>query len=85
MFWVSCLLCFGLLGNSLNGLVQYAYYASSGIKLPVLILVETLCVAASGFAMLISVISWRRRTVRQGVFWFVGSLLIYVLTPFFVW
>ena len=82
MFWLSCVLCVGMLGIAANGCYQYWFYTSQkGITFPTRILAENVCVACSAIGMLYAAMNWRRQLTKAGAVSFIGSLLTFFVGP----
>ena len=85
MFWLSCILAFGMLGIASNGCYQYWLYRSQGgVVLPSSILGESVCVGIAGLGLLYSALKWRRRMIRIATVSFAASLLLFFFGPFFL-
>lgn len=84
MFWLSCVLCLGILAIAVNGAYQYWYYTQMGIPLSAIIVAESVIVACGGLGMLYSATRWRRQLIRAGAVSLVCSLLVFFVGPLLV-
>lgn len=82
MFWLSCLVCLGMLGIAANGSLQYLVYTSQmGIPLPSSLLRESVWVGFGGIVMLYSAIKWRRKLIPSAAVSGACSLMVFFLGP----